>query len=152
MYMQKTDIIRSIYNYNKVLLTFSLHVSELHGKPKYSFDFVVNWKENFRIDCFTASLLFGNPYMAPCSYHQHGLCPGNLINLHASLHIDHQHGHCMGNHVNLHGSLLIDYWHDQYPGNRVNLHGSLLIDYWHDQYPGNHVNLHGSLLIDYILA
>ena len=33
-----------------------LHFSDLHGMPKYSFDFVVNWKENFTIDCFTASL------------------------------------------------------------------------------------------------
>ena len=35
----------------------SLHFSDLHVMPKNSFDFVVNWKENFRIGCLTASLL-----------------------------------------------------------------------------------------------
>ena len=31
------------YNYNELLLTLSLHFSDLHGMPKYSFAFVVNF-------------------------------------------------------------------------------------------------------------
>ena len=35
------------YNYNELLLTLSLHFSDLHGKPKYFFDFLVNFSKTF---------------------------------------------------------------------------------------------------------